>query len=189
MDRREAMLEHIVRNRLVGPIKPNKRQQQEAAERSTPVADPKFVPRWNEIEVWYTPDGGYYVTTMEDGLLWQTVIWCVRNAVVLHADTDEPSDSSLAPALAAARWLARKPIFRKLVRESIARNFTYPSDIFTFFKAYLLNDADALDDYQPWQDPERISQLEETKTLENLSLQPPEWDLGKPLRAIEIEDE
>ena len=189
MDRREATLEHRLRRAIVGEIRPTIRQQQEAAAKPQPREVPKFMLQWNNLDVWHTEAGTYHVITMEDGHLWQTVIWCVRNAPALHADAGSPGNSLLVPALAAAQWLAAQPIFRKLVRESIARNFTYPSDVFTFFKAYLLDSEEALEDYQPWQDPAKASQLEETKSLADLPLQPPEWDLGKPLRSIEIDDE
>ena len=189
MDHRESYQEHQRRRRLVGEIEPNKRQRQEAEKRPKRAKVREFEFRWDETEVWHTSDGVYRVREMEDGHLWQTVIWCIRNTAELHTRSGHQGDTSVVPGLAASRWLAEQPAFRALVREAVRRDFTYPSDVSMFLRAYLLHDKGALRDYQPWHDPGETQQVAELEPLQDLPLRPPEWDIGKPLRSIEIDDD
>jgi hypothetical protein len=178
---------HRERRRVVGDIRPNKRQRQEAANSTPRQEEPVFRLQWDEHEVWHTTTRDYRVAEMDDALLWQTVIWCVRNVSRLFKDAGVEGDPRLTPALKAACWLADRPIFRALVREAIRRHLTYPSDVFTFFRAYLLHDEGALHNYQPWRDPEHAAQAEALQSLADMPPHPPAWDLGKPLRAIDLE--
>lgn len=189
MDREQSYREHQHRRRLAGEIKPNKRQRQEAERRPERAEVCEFEFLWSETEVWHTHAGTHRVREMEDGHLWQTVIWCVRNAAELHIKSGQQGEVLVVPGLVVSRWLAEQPIFRALVREAVRRDFTYPGDVFTFLRAYLLHDEGALRDYQPWHDPEEAQQAAELEPLEDLPLRPPEWDIGKPLRAIEIDDD
>jgi hypothetical protein len=192
MVHRTGFGEHARRREIVeklGLNRPNKRQREEAAKRPPPEEVPTFRYQWNDTVTWHTAVRTFVIKEMGDEHLWQTVIWCVRGSVKLHEEENLPPHPALAPGLAAARWLAHRPTFRVMVRESIRRNFTYPTDVFTFLKAYLLDDKGALDDYQPWHDPQEAPQVQALESLKDLPPQPPEWDIGKPLRAIEIDDD
>jgi len=207
MDRQEAFELHRRRREIADQLmgRPNRRQRQEAAQgsRQEQSREPSetFVFQWDDEETWNTPRRSYPIQSMEDAHLWQTVIWCVRNLSFLFKAAGQPTcidretrrlagtPANIAPGLAAARWLAARPTFRALVRESIRRAFTYPGDVVTFLKAYLLNHEESLDGYQPWRDPSQEAQVADLAPLRELPLQPPRWDIGKPLRIIELGDE
>jgi hypothetical protein len=163
------------------------RRQREAAQRRQTERQPEqpFRIDWHNREQWCTPEGSYVIREMDDAFLWHTLIWLVRNQVRLHYIYGITTPN-VTPALAAACWLRVQPTFRVMLKEAIRRNFTFPRDVFTYCKRYVLDGNNTLDGYQPWHDPGETAQPAELEGLLNMADVPPEIEHNKDLRAITL---
>jgi hypothetical protein len=122
---------------------------------------------------------------MEDGFLWHTVIWMVRNQLQLHPQYGDVPPH-MTPALAAAMWLRSQPLFRAMLKESIRRDFTFPQDVFNYCKQYVLDKSNTIDGYKPWADPGQAEQPRVLKGILEMPTVPPEMALNKDLRSIDL---
>jgi hypothetical protein len=147
---------------------------------------PEFLIDWFQSDTWSTPQGVYRIHDMVDQHLWQTVIWCVRNVESLYQMYDQvPLEAVLA--LSARRWLRQQTAFRALLQESLRRSLTFPPDVCDYIKRYLLNKADELVSYEPWNDPAvKAEQLELQEFLLKPTVVNQEEDYGKEARAIDL---
>lgn len=181
----EAFQTHMQRRRQFGDLVT--RRQREAAARRRQESQPQqeFRIQWNDTEIWHTPDVRYVIREMDDAMLWHTVIWLVRNQEQ-HAYIYTDIPPHMTPALAAAIWLRQQPAFRALLKESIRRCFTFPADVFNYCKQYVLDKSNTLDGYQPWHDPQATSQPRALEALLDMPDVPPELDMNKDLRSIEL---
>lgn len=181
-----------------GPGLQPRRQREAAVERrrkmneeaAKAAAEDMFRINWDDTEIWRTKsDDGIHehkIHDCDDGFLWRTIIWIVRNAVplcrqVVAVPEDQP------PQLAAYLWLKNRPVFRALVREAIRRALTLPGDVYQYLKRYVLDGQQTLDGYQPWRDPQETAQASSLQALADMPLVPPELEFGRDLRSIELD--
>lgn len=171
---------------LASGILPGRRQRVSAARRQAEVATVQpFRIQWDDTRWWHTPSGSYLIVETDDAFLWHTVIWLVRNQITLsrsYSSDNVPVNAT--PALVAAAWLRVQPVFRAMLKESIRRDFTFPSDVFNYCRRYVLDGTNTLDGYQPWHDPGQTEQPKELAALLNAPDVPPEIRLNKDLRVI-----
>lgn len=125
--------------------------------------------QWEDDKVWYTAAGPTPITQMGDEWLWQTVAWCVRQAIACWATIGSPGGQFSPPALAAPRWLSQQPAFRALVQEAVRRGVTFPDDVFAFLQRYLVG---VTTEVVPWQDPAKTAQREQLAAVLTLQTNP-----------------
>jgi len=193
--RNESVDEHRQRRREIGTLSTRRQRQAAEERRKKRVAegDDSLALNWTQTEEWVTESGIYWICdaddiegpVMDDGFLWQSVIWCIRNAEKL-CENDMEIPANQPPALVAYTWLRGRPLFRALVKESIRRDLTFPSDVFRFLKDYVLDERNTLDGYEPWKDPRASGQAEELRDFLDRPLVPPEMQFGRDLRQIEL---
>ena len=166
------------------PLEGQRRGRRRDAERQPPV--PIFRPEWHSTTHWATPDGRLRIREMEDGHLWHTINWIVRQAVHLYKQTSdaENRNTKLSPALLAYRWLREQPAFRAMVKDAARRDFTFPQDVFTYLKQYVLENG-TIDNYQPWHDPLEEDQAATAARLRTLPAIPPEREFGRCTRTFD----
>jgi hypothetical protein len=188
LEARDAGTTRAIRRQQNGLVT---RRMREAATRraETRLQPPEmympFQYNWDDTLVWQTEQRNYPIAGMDDPMLWQTVIWLVRNQVQLFEESNN-SAPNVPSALQAARWLQGRPVFRALLKESIRRCFTFPDDVFNYCKAYVLDRQYTVDGYLPWQDPSRSIQPQMLGPILTL----PDTDnvalFHKDLRSIEL---
>jgi len=150
----------------------------------------KFKIVWKDTTYWCTAKGDYEIVNLEDGFLWETILWCIRNALSLHhqaaAIRRSKKNKTGDATLAAYYWLSIQPLFRAMIQESIRRKLTFPEDIVMYIKGYLLDNSGLLDGYKPWADPQFAHQADELQDFLNEPLIPPEIEHGKERRVIDL---
>lgn len=151
---------------------------------SPPPGRPEFLIDWYNTTHWATPEYTYSIAEMPDQFLWTTILWLVRNVHGLYLQYEQLPDTTVL-ALASRRWLALQPAFRALLQESLRRQLSFPPDIATYIRQYLLDKNDELANYEPWRDP---AVLEAQRELQSFTKQPLHVDnhYGKRPRSIEL---
>ena len=141
---------------------------------------------WANTTFWTTPDGSYPIAHMTDAYLWETLIWLVRHREDC-AHTAEIAWNTRQPrALQVCYWLRTQPVFRALLREAVRRRLTFPDDVYTYFRQYVLDRVGRLDDYQPWRDPAHAGQATDLQPFLAEPLVPEVPDVCKEERYIEL---
>lgn len=179
--RGQAVRDHLDRREAYGDMVT--RRQREAAERRSRQA--VFQINWEDTVRWRTAESTFVISEMEHSFLWQTINWIVRNVVPLYNAYGEQQPQQ-TPALAARLWIRQQPAFRALVKTAIREDMTFPRDVFAFLKQYVLEGSNTLDGYIPWQDPQAAEQPEVLRPILDQPTVPPEQDVGKNLRQIDV---
>jgi hypothetical protein len=126
---------------------------------------------WNDIDGW--PAGRW--RDYDDRQIWEAVFWCVlhREDLFLHfAGVSPPEDGRLTFTDDANQWLATRPLFHGLLRESGRRNLTFSGNTLTFIEACIAarRGNHAIGEVpDPWRDPElqqeQVGLNQELRTL------------------------
>ena len=183
-------------------LTPSTRQRQREQRHSRPATDSveAFLQEidWADASRWVLRSPGRDRTVyshvpfdrLTDESLWHALIWLVRNRLDIRervcGPPQSPQEAQRAPALLASVWLRDRPVFRGLLKEALRRCLTFPTDVFDYFKCYVLDNQNTLDGYKPWSDPASRFQPEQLQGILQLPDVPIEQQVRKSLRSIQM---